>query len=211
MLTYPRAITAGAPGQYRQSAAPRAPGHGRPLDGGGFHDRLSAAPYRHRILAGRPAPAAPGNLAPHSCHSQHPDLPEILFNTHQVHLAIQVPHDLAPPRVRASSGTPPALRPTPPSPCGAGGPFFCRTSDRAQSWRRKPPSTPPAAAPHRCMGFPGGPADRLRHRSPSLLGKGPGVRSALPPPPLPRPCPPTHYPCPEILPPLLLGGEGAGG
>ena len=41
----PPATTAGAPGQYRLSAAPRAPGHGRPLAAprAAGHDRLSAA------------------------------------------------------------------------------------------------------------------------------------------------------------------------
>ena len=101
----PLATAAGAPGQYCLSAAPRAPGHGRPLAitaGVSGHDRLSAAlrapgvdaapaiaatransspsecrTHRHRTLAGRTAPAAPGNLAPHSCHSQHPDLPAL--------------------------------------------------------------------------------------------------------------------------------------
>ena len=81
----------------------RAPGHGRPLAAlsAAWHDRPRATPRapgadvppataaggtsassecrgnRHRRLAGRPAPAAPGNLAPHPCHSQHPDLPAL--------------------------------------------------------------------------------------------------------------------------------------
>ena len=100
-MTYPWATTARAPGHNCLSAASRAPGHGRPLAAqrAAGRDRLSAAlrapgagrtprhhgqgagsassacrTYRHRALAGRPAPAAPGSLAPCPCQSPHPDL-----------------------------------------------------------------------------------------------------------------------------------------
>ena len=83
---------------------PRAPGHERPLTAqrAARHGRLSAAlrapdadvPLaitarapgqhrlrangdRHRRLAGRPTPAAPGGLAPRPCQSPHPDLPTL--------------------------------------------------------------------------------------------------------------------------------------
>ena len=75
----PPATTAGAPGQYRLSAAPRAPGHGRPLAAprAAGHDRLSAAPVatvsspagkrRLRQVILPRVPATPNTLTyPHS-------------------------------------------------------------------------------------------------------------------------------------------------
>ena len=131
----------------RSRPVQKAPGHGRPLaassDVAG-HDRPCAtltAPgadvplatagrgagsassarhgERHRRLAGRPAPAAPGGLAPQPCQSPHPH-PLALPPRHHPHPHYGLPmlSTVPPPRGGTTgglhTGSPPRLRP--PSP-----------------------------------------------------------------------------------------------
>ena len=76
----PLAASSGAAGHDRPCATLTAPGHDEPLAstaGAPGYDRLSAVAIATAALAGRPAPAAPGSLAPRPCQSPHPDLPAL--------------------------------------------------------------------------------------------------------------------------------------
>ena len=201
----PLATTAGAPGQHRLSAVPsapdharsdarhqRAPGHGRPLaassDVAG-HDRPCAtprapgadvppaitagAPGQHRLRAMANATVAlPAGLR----RLRQEGLPRVPAN----------PRTLTYPRShRDTAHTRTKYSRAFPSPCAAGGLQGGQVVSPASSLRRKPRSRPRPAA-HR------------RADSPSLPGKGPGVRSKPQPthqvhpviqvPPHPRPC-----------------------
>ena len=201
----PLATTAGAPGQHRLSAVPsapdharsdarhqRAPGHGRPLaassDVAG-HDRPCAtprapgadvppaitagAPGQHRLRAMANATVAlPAGLR----RLRQEGLPRVPAN----------PRTLTYPRShRDTAHTRTKYSRAFPSPCAAGGLQGGQVVSPASSLRRKPRSRPRPAA-HR------------RADSPSLPGKGPGVRSKPQPthqvhpviqvPPHPRSC-----------------------
>ncbi len=227
----PRATPARAPGQYCQSAAPRAPGHGRTLAiaaGAPCRDRLSAAlrapaadaapaitataPRQHRPSA---APIATVPLPAGHHRLRQEGLPHTPANP-RTHTHLLAHHTASSfPRQRKSGHVPTNtvgaqhVAPVPP-PCGGtiGG----------------------------LNGSPSQPAARRRGNSPSLAGKGPGVRSksnqahpAIQVPPHARSCstahtgfslhhparapPATPYsPCILVLAPqpLRLGGSGCG-
>ena len=167
----PPATTAGAPGQYRLSAAPRAPGHGRPLAAprAAGHDRLSAAtgapgadvppattagaPGQHRLSAAPVAtvssPAGKRRLR-QVILPRVPATPNTLTYLHSHHTA-----ETNRAAYRQAS-------------------TYRHSRSTASSLRRKPQSSPRPAAGRR--------AD-----APSLPGKGPGDRSKL--------HHTWHYPC----------------
>ena len=135
----------------------RTPGqHGR-----GAGSALSACHgERHRACAGRPAPAAPGGLAPHPCQSPHPDL--LVFLLH--HLVIAACSAIQPPA---------QCRPTP---CPL--PWSLLRGRAGEGATTHPPSAschpsaaPPAVVLHRVFGlFTPAPRPRPTHgRRPKKL------------------------------------------
>ena len=208
----PPATAAGAPGQYRLSAvqrapdrlsaahwpdhfrsrpAPRAPGHGRPLaasSGAAGHDRPRAT---HRAPGADVPPAtaagAPGQYRLRAVAIATVALPAGLRRLRQVILprTPATPNTLTHPHSHRDTAHTRAVHSqdqVPLSPCVAGGRQGGQVMSPASSLRRKPQSNSrPAADRH---------AD-----SPSLPGKGPGVRStshkvhpAIQVPPRPRSC-----------------------
>ena len=211
----PLAITAGAPGQHCLSAAPRAPGHERPLAAqrAAGRDRLSAAlrapgtdvplattaraPGQHRLRA---APIATVPSPAGLCRLRQRVLPRVPANPRTLiyphtrqdtaqnrakHAHRLNRHSCSPPRHSRFRGNP---RP----PVATGGPpggyapaTRLRSHTAPSSLRRKPQSSLQPAAGR-------------RPDSPSLPGKGPGVRStshqvhpAIQVPPRPRSCSPA--------------------
>ena len=199
----PPATAAGAPGQHRLSAvqrapdhfrsrpAPRAPGHGRPRaasSGAAGHDRPRATP-RAPGADVPPATAAgvPGQYRLRAVAIATVALPAGLRRLRQVILprTPATPNTLTYPHSHRDTAHTRAVHSqdqVPLSPCVAGGRQGGQVMSPASSLRRKPQSNSrPAADRH---------AD-----SPSLPGKGPGVRStshkvhpAIQVPPRPRSC-----------------------
>ena len=161
----PPATTAGAPGQYCQSAAPRAPGHGRPL-------AITAGVFGHdRLSAALRAPDADVASA----------ISATVPRQHRPSAApiATAPSPVGPRRLRQEN-----LPRTPATPNTLTNPRTHR--DTAHTAYRR--ATRYAQSRPR-------PSARRSVDSPSLLGKGPGVRStshqvhpAIQVPPHPRSC-----------------------
>ena len=193
----PLAITAGAPGQYCLSAALRAPGHGRPLAitaGVSVHDRLSAAP-----IATAPVPAGLRRLRQEClprvpANPRTPTYPPVHRDT--THNRAAFSHTPSYAQSRESRNPPLSTMWR-----GAGGEgrhIFPLSSGRPQTTHHVHPAIQVPPRPrscstactgfpcHRCRAPPQPPAENLslgttaagrRADSPSLPGKGPGVRS----------------------------------
>ena len=199
----PPATTAGAPGQYCLSAVPaapdhdrsdarhqRAPGHGRPLAAlsATRHDRPRATPRAPGAdVPPATAAGAPGQYRLRAVAIATVALPAGLRRLRQVILprTPATPNTLTHPHSHRDTAHTRAVHSqdqVPLSPCVAGGRQGGQVMSPASSLRRKPQSNSrPAADRH---------AD-----SPSLPGKGPGVRStshkvhpAIQVPPRPRSC-----------------------
>ena len=190
----PRATSARAPGQYCQSAAPRAPGHGRTLAitaGVSGHDRLSAAlrapaadaasaitatvPRQHRPSAA-PIATVPSPAGHHQLRQEGlphtPANPRTQTYLHAHHTASSFPRQRKSGHVPTNAVGAQHVAPVPPQGGGTIGGL---------------------------NGSPSQPAARRRGNSPSLPGKGPGVRSpshqahpAIQVPPQPRSCSTAH-------------------
>ena len=212
----PPATTAGAPGQYRLRAALLAPGHDRPCAAlhAAWHGRPSAATRAPGADVPPAIPAeAPGQYClravaiatvalPAGLHRlrqvilprtpatpnilTHPHFHQDTAHTHTVYrratrYAQSRPHPPIPAKASIHpsphGGEGPGVRPTNPSPCTAGGPQGGQIMSPASSLLRKLQSSPRPVSDHRVD-------------SPSLAGKGPGVRF--------RPLPTTHQVHPAI-------------
>ena len=196
----PPATTAGAPGQYCLSAALRAPGHGIPLAIAAeapCRDRLSAAlraPGADLLLAstakaaGQHRPSAAPLATVSSPAGQHrlrqEGLPRVPANPRTLtcppaHRDTTYNHATHPPPSQPSF---PRTR-EPPSPRRNGGTTGGPAPVHPPSASCHPGPAPPAVLLHRGHGLPTPPLPRTpavaRPRySPSLLGRGPGGRSA---------------------------------
>ena len=179
----PRAASSDAVRHDRPCATLKAPGADVPLD---HHGRgAGSAPSachgeRHRRLAGRPTPAVPGRLAPHSCQSPHPNSLTCPPRLHP-HPHYRLPRYPVPLHRGGATGGP---APSPLSKCwrGAGGEALRPHHPPSASCH---PSTTPAAA---------------------LLHRGRGLSAT---PPLPRPAG-RRIPTRANSPPSPNVGEGAG-